>query len=168
MSEAQHASEIQFEFFLLIHLLIGLFCTFNIDAWSCLDASKLNLRLRDYPHVCMRGDATPTSAAAITFHKNDFMHISAMKNFSSIILYDLRLSHSHRTTDGRTDEKAALKSVYTILREYYTRRTARTATPLQNTLLPRPLIFICIFWHGGSSGFRQDSFGKWQYSINRL
>ena len=65
------------------------------------------------------------AAAAITFHKNDFMHISAMKNFSSIILYDLRLSHSHRTTDGRAEGRtrgeaaAALKSVYTILREYY-------------------------------------------------
>ena len=51
-----------------------------------------------------------------------------MKNFSSIILYDLRLSHSsHRATDGRgtRDEKAAtaLKSVYTILRENTARQT---------------------------------------------
>ena len=67
------------------------------------------------------------ATVAITFHKNDFMHISAMKNFSSIILYDLRLSHSsHRATDGRPtrDEAAtALKSVYTILRENTARQT---------------------------------------------
>ena len=67
---------------------------------GCFKIKLASQRLSTCLHA-RRGDATPTSAAAITFHKNDFMHISAMKNFSSIILYDLRLSHSHRTTDGR-------------------------------------------------------------------
>ena len=76
----------------------------------------------------LRGREAAEATVAITFHKNDFMHISAMKNFSSIILYDLRLSHSsHRATDrrGTRDEKAAtaLKSVYTILRENTARQT---------------------------------------------
>ena len=90
------------------------------------------------------------AAAAITFHKNDFMHISAMKNFSSIILYDLRLSHSHRTTDGRTgggaDEgrggggtEERVHNLARILRAAAARTAARSATPR-----PRRCTRLCL------------------------